>query len=154
MWQSGSVRYATPSSLRESWQPSGSCTVPARPTSRHRGLRSLLVNCPRIPCSLTLIDGTRGDSRLRPVSSRSWSSRPGLWCRNPLPDQTLLIGGAGIGRMPDYLVADALERGTLFRVLPQYEGDTVDAHALYPSHRSLSAKVRVFIDALVAHLKE
>jgi DNA-binding transcriptional LysR family regulator len=32
------------------------------------------------------------------------------------------------------------------------EGDLVDAHALYPSRRSLSAKVRVFIDALVAHL--
>jgi DNA-binding transcriptional LysR family regulator len=28
----------------------------------------------------------------------------------------------------------------------------VQAHALYPSHRSLSAKVRVFIDALVQHL--
>ena len=66
----------------------------------------------------------------------------------------LLIGGVGIGRLPDYLVADALARGTWVRVLPQYEGDMVDAHALYHSHRSLSAKVRVFIDALVAHLKK
>ena len=30
---------------------------------------------------------------------------------------------------------------------------TRDAHALYASHRSLSAKVRVFIDALVSHLR-
>jgi DNA-binding transcriptional LysR family regulator len=37
-------------------------------------------------------------------------------------------------------------------VLPDYACGAVDAHALYPSRRSLSAKVRVFIDALVAHL--
>lgn len=72
----------------------------------------------------------------------------------PAAAQTLLIGGAGIGRLPDYLAAEALARGTLVRVLPQWEGDAVDAHALYPSHRSLSAKVRVFVDALVVHLKE
>lgn len=78
---------------------------------------------------------------------------PRIVVSEPAAAQTLLIGGAGIGRLPDYLVADALAGGRLVRVLPQYEGDTVDAHALYPSHRSLSAKVRVFIDALVEHLK-
>jgi len=32
------------------------------------------------------------------------------------------------------------------------EGERVDVHALYPRHRSLSAKVRVFVDAVAAHL--
>ncbi len=36
--------------------------------------------------------------------------------------------------------------------MPEYDDDTVDVHALYPSHRSLSAKVRVFIDVLAEHL--
>jgi len=36
--------------------------------------------------------------------------------------------------------------------LPEYQDDSVDVRALYPSHRSLSAKVRVFIDALAEHL--
>ncbi len=72
----------------------------------------------------------------------------------PAAAQTLLIGGAGVGRLPDYLATDALARGTLVRVLPEWEGDTVEAHALYPSHRSLSAKVRVFVDALAGHLKK
>jgi DNA-binding transcriptional LysR family regulator len=49
-------------------------------------------------------------------------------------------------------VADALGRGDLVRVLPDLRSDVVEAHAVYPSHRSLSAKVRVFIDALVMHL--
>ena len=56
------------------------------------------------------------------------------------------------GRPPDYLARDALADGTLVRVLPDHDGDTVDAHALHPRHRSLSAKVRAFVDALTAHL--
>ena len=70
----------------------------------------------------------------------------------PAVVKTMLIAGAGIGRLPDFHAADALGDGSLVRVLPHLEGDFVDAHALYPSHRSLSAKVRVFIDALVEHL--
>jgi DNA-binding transcriptional LysR family regulator len=38
------------------------------------------------------------------------------------------------------------------RVLPDHTSDSVDVHALYPSQRSLSAKVRVFIDAVAAHM--
>jgi DNA-binding transcriptional LysR family regulator len=38
------------------------------------------------------------------------------------------------------------------RLLPEWSAGRVDVHALYPSHRSLSAKVRVFIDALATHL--
>jgi DNA-binding transcriptional LysR family regulator len=70
----------------------------------------------------------------------------------PTVTKTMLIAGVGIARLPEFLAADALANGTLVRVLPHLEGDTVEAHALYPSRRSLSAKVRVFIDALVAHL--
>ena len=43
---------------------------------------------------------------------------------------------------------DAFANGTLVRVLADHEPDSVDAHARYTSHRSLSAKVRVFIDTL------
>ncbi len=60
----------------------------------------------------------------------------------------LLVGGAGIGRLPDFLARDAVARGDLVRLFPDAEGDKFGIHALYPSHRSLSAKVRVFIDAL------
>jgi DNA-binding transcriptional LysR family regulator len=65
----------------------------------------------------------------------------------------VVAGGAGIGRLPDYLAAPAVAAGKLVRVLPRLEGELIDIHALYPSHRSLSAKVRVFIDALVTHIK-
>lgn len=77
---------------------------------------------------------------------------PGTVVPEPAIAKTMLIAGVGIGRLPDFDAVDAVADGTLVRVLPHLEGEQIDAHALYPSHRSLSAKVRVFIDALVAHL--
>jgi DNA-binding transcriptional LysR family regulator len=72
----------------------------------------------------------------------------------PEPDvmKTMVIAGAGIGLIPDFHAADAVARGALVRLFPELKGRSLDAHALYPSHRSLSAKVRVFIDALAAYL--
>jgi DNA-binding transcriptional LysR family regulator len=66
--------------------------------------------------------------------------------------RAVLIGGFGIGRIPDYLASPAIKRGELLRVLPNHRAPKIEIHALYPSHRSLSAKVRVFIDALVEHM--
>ena len=70
----------------------------------------------------------------------------------PEPDvvRTLVLAGAGIGILPDFHAADAIASGDIVRVLPEFEHRSVDVHALYPSHRSLSAKVRAFIDALSA----
>jgi DNA-binding transcriptional LysR family regulator len=73
---------------------------------------------------------------------------PGTVVPEPAVVKTMLILGAGIGQLPDFHAIDAIANGTLVRVLPDHEPDSVDAHALYTSHRSLSAKVRVFIDAL------
>ena len=77
---------------------------------------------------------------------------PGTVIPEPAVLKTVLVGVAGIGRLPDFHAADAVASGTLVRLLPDHEDDVVEVHALYPSHRSLSAKVRVFIDALAEHL--
>ncbi len=72
----------------------------------------------------------------------------------PEPDvvRTMLLAGAGIGFLPDFHAAECIAAGTLVRVLPAHSTRAVDVHALYPSHRSLSAKVRVFIDAMLVGL--
>jgi DNA-binding transcriptional LysR family regulator len=72
----------------------------------------------------------------------------------PEPDVvlTMLLADAGIGILPDFHAAGAVASGALVRVLPDYNHRSVDVHALYPSHRSLSAKVRAFIDALTHSL--
>ncbi|GBR48083.1 LysR family transcriptional regulator [Gluconobacter roseus] len=64
----------------------------------------------------------------------------------------LLESDVGVGRLPDFLARNAIEAGLLVRLLPDFETETVEAHAVYAAHRSLSSKVRVFIDALHAHL--
>ncbi|MBX9651160.1 MAG: LysR family transcriptional regulator [Xanthobacteraceae bacterium] len=72
----------------------------------------------------------------------------------PEPDvvRTMLLAGAGIGILPDFHASEAIASGALVRVLPDHEHRSVDVHAMYPSHRSLSAKVRAFIDTLIADL--
>ncbi len=85
-------------------------------------------------------------------ASREIQTEPGTVIPEPAVTKIMLLGGAGIGWLPDFDAADALASGMLVRLLANHEADSVDVHALYPSHRSLSAKVRVFIDALVAHM--
>ena len=60
----------------------------------------------------------------------------------------VILGGAGIARLPDFLAAAHVDDGSLVHLWPEHRGDLIDLHAIYPSHRSLSAKVRVFIDSL------
>ncbi len=64
-----------------------------------------------------------------------------------------VLGGCGIARLPDFLVKTLVEEGRLVRLWPAGRTHEVAIHALYPSHRALSAKVRVFIDALAEAAK-
>lgn len=56
------------------------------------------------------------------------------------------IAGLGIVCEPDFLVGDALADGRLTRVLPGFDAMRGDIWAVYPSHRHLSLKVRLFVD--------
>ena len=79
-----------------------------------------------------------------------------MWPSVVVPEHTMartvLLGGAGIGQLPEYHARDAMASGALVRVLADHGGERIDVHALYPRHRSLSAKVRVFVDAVATHL--
>ncbi len=76
---------------------------------------------------------------------------PGTVIPEPAAALEVLLGGSGIGRLPDYLAAQPIADGKLVRVLPDLRPETVEVHALYP--RTLTAKTRVFIEALSEHLK-
>lgn len=58
--------------------------------------------------------------------------------------------GLGVVMEPDFMLQPALHTGALVRVMPDYEGPSADIWAVYPSRRHLSAKVRVFVDHIVA----
>ena len=81
-------------------------------------------------------------------------AEPGLVVPEHAIARTVLLGGAGIGQLPEYHARDAIASGQLMRVLPDHEGERVEVHALYPRHRSLSAKVRVFVEMVAEQMKE
>ncbi len=60
----------------------------------------------------------------------------------------LAVAGLGIAREPDFIVAPEIRSGTLVRLLPTYKLPSSAIHAVYPSRRHLSAKVRAFVDFL------
>ena len=63
------------------------------------------------------------------------------------------IKGAGILFQPQFIVGADIEAGRLVRVLPDWQSAELGVHAVYPSRKHLSAKVRTFIDFLMAVLE-
>jgi DNA-binding transcriptional LysR family regulator len=50
---------------------------------------------------------------------------------------------------PDFHVSDALKSGHLIELMPDWRGVELGIYAVYPSHRYLSAKVRLLVDYLI-----
>ncbi|WP_144152306.1 LysR family transcriptional regulator [Paraburkholderia sp. BCC1885] len=62
------------------------------------------------------------------------------------------LAGGGVAALTNFAVADDVAAGRLVRLLPQWSTPPAGIHALFPSARYPAPKVRVFIDALKAHL--
>jgi len=60
------------------------------------------------------------------------------------------FAGHGLVCLPTYFVGEALQSGRLVTVLDDYMAPPYTLRALYPHNRHLSAKVRAFVDFLVA----
>jgi len=61
------------------------------------------------------------------------------------------LAGLGITLLPTFIVGPYLRDGQLQQVLVDYCPPEISIHAVYPSRRHLSAKVRTFIDFLIHH---
>ena len=59
-----------------------------------------------------------------------------------------VIDGIGIALVPGHVANDDLGKGRLVRVLPEWCTPLVQYHAVYPSTRHLSPKVKAFVDHL------
>lgn len=64
--------------------------------------------------------------------------------------RTAVLDGLGIGQLPTWLVADALQRGTLVAVLAPQGVQGSPIHALWPATRDLAPKIRAAVDALLS----
>lgn len=56
--------------------------------------------------------------------------------------------GAGVALQPTFIVGDALRRGSMVRLLPEWRLPELAIAAVYPSSRHLAPKVRGFVDFL------
>ena len=60
------------------------------------------------------------------------------------------LAGQGVVLQPTFIAHQALRDGRLVPLLPDWQLRTLDIHAVYPSSRHLSPKVRSFVDFLAA----
>ncbi|MDE8604735.1 LysR family transcriptional regulator [Marinomonas sp. RSW2] len=66
----------------------------------------------------------------------------------------LAKAGAGVALMPMSMVYDALEKGELIRVLPEWRGQNREIFFVWPYRRSLSARAKLLRDELTQFLKQ
>lgn len=63
------------------------------------------------------------------------------------------LRGLGIAQLPMFLIGAELRSGALLPILADYERLALAIHAVYPHNRHLSAKARVFVEALVRRFR-
>jgi DNA-binding transcriptional LysR family regulator len=65
-----------------------------------------------------------------------------------------MLAGQGIAIMPQVFIQDALNQGHVVRLLEEFTGPPIPVNAVYPAARSVSVRVRAFVDFLQERLRE
>ncbi len=88
--------------------------------------------------------------RANPFSWRASRSQPKVAMRSNNGEVILnsAVAGQGLAYLPDFIAADAVERGDLQVMFPDETVEETPVVALYPSRRFLPLKTRAFIDVL------
>lgn len=83
-----------------------------------------------------------------PGGDRTYAIRCVMWSNNGDALKDVAIQDQGIALLPTFIVGDSLQAGELRTVLPDYAPPEIALCALYPRHRHLSAKVKLFVETL------
>ncbi|MDE1992924.1 MAG: LysR family transcriptional regulator [Rhizobiaceae bacterium] len=75
---------------------------------------------------------------------------PRLGCADFTSVRAAAIAGLGVALLPDHSCKQALDQGTLARVLPAWRGVQGLVHLVFTTRRGLPPAVRKFIDSLAA----
>ena len=87
-------------------------------------------------------EGPQGQTRQITVHPRL-RTNSGDTCRS------VALAGQGVILQPAFLVGEDVRTGRLIEILPQWQAPRLDIHAVYPSRRHVSGKVRAMVDFLV-----
>lgn len=77
-----------------------------------------------------------------------------LRVNNSFAVRDAVLRGLGIGQLPLLIAQEPLHAGQLVPVLPGWAPPPVPVHAVYPSNRYLSPKVRAFVDLALERLPQ
>jgi len=72
-----------------------------------------------------------------------------MWSNNGDSLKQVALRDQGIALLPTFIVGDELQLGRLRTVLNDWRPPPIALSALYPRHRHLSAKIRLFIEFLI-----
>lgn len=89
-----------------------------------------------------------------PDGERSYAINCVMWSNNGEVLKDAAVGDQGIVLLPTFIVGATLQAGELRTVLAEYQPPATTVHALYPRHRHLSAKVRMFVDLVETRFGE
>jgi len=73
-----------------------------------------------------------------------------LRVNNSFAVRDAILSSLGIGQLPLLIAAEGLAAKRLVPILPAWRPPSVTVHAIYPSNRYLSSKVRAFVDLALA----
>ncbi|HEX4884579.1 MAG TPA: substrate binding domain-containing protein, partial [Casimicrobiaceae bacterium] len=85
-----------------------------------------------------------------PDGPASVATRPRLRSNNSLALREAALAGAGVLRVPTFVVGEDLAAGRLVRVMPGWHLPRLDIHAVVPGRDYVPLKVRAFVDFLQA----
>lgn len=83
-----------------------------------------------------------------PDGAQSFSVNCVMSSNNGETLKTAAVQGQGIALLPTFILGDAIEQEQLLSLLSGFEPPEIALFALYPRHRHLSTKVRLFVDLL------
>jgi DNA-binding transcriptional LysR family regulator len=127
------------------------CATPAY-LARH-GTPQTLEDLTKHSCLGYTLSGTGAEWRLEgPDGSVSVPISGPIKADNGDIIRLAALSDAGIIFQPHFIVGDDIDAGRLVRVLPEWQSVELGVYAVYPSRKHLSAKVRTFVDFLVAAL--
>jgi DNA-binding transcriptional LysR family regulator len=112
-----------------------------------RAQRCITTNCGAFgePRDSTIWRLRRG-TEVQEVRVDSHASVP-----DPMINYQLAVAGVGVALLSQSIARKDEEQGRLIRILPDWEPDPVELHALYSSRLDTSPKVRVFLQFLRDH---
>lgn len=79
-------------------------------------------------------------------------SKPSIELNDLTSIKQITIEHGGVALLPVYMVNDSIEAKQLVRLMPQWTSMDYSIHCIYPSHRSMTPKLRAWIDYLASEL--